>query len=199
MSLLADPDRQHCAACVHRDRARRLAEAWIGLGHGLFLALAANHSPLGRFVGWDISPTSLERTRVALDRMGVLDRVRLNLHDAGRSDMFGDAERFDRIVMSEVLEHLEDPGAVLRSILPLLADDGRMWINVPINSPAPDHMTLFEDVESVERLVASCGLEPLSVRAFPMGGTSLDKALSSRLTISCAVTCRKTGVEEPTT
>lgn len=41
------------------------------------------------------------------------------------------AERFDTIVLSHILEHVDDPAAVLRACIELLRPDGRLIIVVP--------------------------------------------------------------------
>jgi methionine biosynthesis protein MetW len=38
---------------------------------------------------------------------------------------------FDQVVCGDVLEHLRDPGRVLRSLRPLLAPGGRLWVSLP--------------------------------------------------------------------
>lgn len=156
----------------------------VGPGHGLLLHLAAGSGRFDSLTGWDVSPTSLRRTAEALDRLGSTG-VALGCQDL-RSPPSG--TRFDSIVVSEVLEHLEDPAAALRALAGLLAPGGRLFLNVPVNSPAPDHIHLFATPEEVVGLVEAQGLRVEDAAFFPVTGYSLERARKTRSTISCAVT-----------
>jgi SAM-dependent methyltransferase len=46
-------------------------------------------------------------------------------------DLAGDGVRYDVVVMSDVLEHVADPRALLRAAATLLADDARLLVSVP--------------------------------------------------------------------
>jgi 2-polyprenyl-3-methyl-5-hydroxy-6-metoxy-1,4-benzoquinol methylase len=59
--------------------------------------------------------------------------------------------------MGEVLEHLEDPVALLRRVRELLADGGYAYITTPVNAPMIDHIYLFRDAEEIRELLRSCG------------------------------------------
>jgi SAM-dependent methyltransferase len=49
----------------------------------------------------------------------------------GRIEDFDSDQRFDLIVLLNLIEHVADPGAVLRSMAGLLSDDGRLLIKTP--------------------------------------------------------------------
>ena len=159
----------------------------IGPGHGLFCALAAGHPRVASVDAWDLSPSSLEMTKGNLTKLGFEDRVHLHIRDV--TEELGDREGrpFDGIVISEVLEHLEDPAAVLRGVRRHLAPEGKVFINVPVNSPAPDHIFLLNNPEQARRLVLDSGLEIESFKDFPATGHSLEGARKARLTISCVI------------
>jgi len=161
----------------------------IGPGHGLFLYFAARQRGASTITGWDVSPTSVEQTSRALRLFGMNRPVTLvlqNVFEAGEA-----TPRFDAIVMSEILEHLEDPVKALRAAAAWLRPGGTIWVNVPANSPAPDHIYLVDDPEHACDLVRAAGLEVRDSHAFPMTGATLEKALSRKLAISCVVVGRK--------
>lgn len=165
----------------------------IGPGHGLFLFFAARLARLARIEGWDVSPTSIGNTRAALDVLGVerpVDLKLVNLFDAPTAEAGGG---FDSIVMSEILEHLEDPVAAMRAAARHLKPGGHLWVNVPANSPAPDHIFLVNGPEHAVTLVKEAGLEVVNSAAFPMSGATLEKATKRKLAISCVVLARKSG------
>ncbi|MFD0391207.1 methyltransferase (plasmid) [Tistrella bauzanensis] len=158
----------------------------IGPGHGLLLALAAADPACGAISGWDVSPTSLARSAQALECLGLAKPVELVTVDIGDPDARPDAG-FDNIVLSEVLEHLERPDLALETIRDLLAPGGRAFLNVPVNSPAPDHIYLFETPEAVVEMTAAAGLDVTRVDLLPATGVALDRARRIRATISTVI------------
>jgi SAM-dependent methyltransferase len=165
----------------------------IGPGHGLLLAFAARRSDLARIEGWDVSPTSISNTRAVLDALGVerpVDLKLANLFDVADDEAGGG---FDSIVMSEILEHLEDPVAALRAASRHLRPGGEIWINVPANSPMPDHIFLLNGPDDARALVEQADLDIVETAAFPMSGVSLEKAMKRKLVVSCVVIAKKPG------
>lgn len=166
----------------NRDGYRHLE---IGPGHGLLLYLAATDPRCARASGWDVSATSIAATRAMLGRLGVTREVDLIERDL-MVDRDGDA-RFDSIVISEVCEHLEDPRAALAKLGRHLAPGGRLFVNVPVNGPAPDHIYLLRTPEEAVELVRSAGLEIASTALYPMTGLDERRARKLRAAISCVV------------
>ncbi len=158
----------------------------IGPGHGLFLLLAAADPRTASAAGWDVSPASLalvEKTFEAVARP--LPQLALvNLFEA-------QGAAFDSIAFSEVLEHLETPAEALTRIHGLLVPGGRAFINAPVNSPAPDHITLFSTPEAIVDLVTAAGLEVEEVILAPASGASVERARKLKLAISTVVIARR--------
>jgi 2-polyprenyl-3-methyl-5-hydroxy-6-metoxy-1,4-benzoquinol methylase len=158
----------------------------IGPGHGIYTYLAANSRRFSSLTGWDISDTSLRETRHALERLGTDTDIRLQSRDIQQPSSTG--ETFDTIAISEVLEHLENPKQALETLRGVLSPDGRIFINVPVNSPAPDHIYLWETPEDVISDVENCGLKVTSASFEPMTGFDIDAARRNRITISVVLT-----------
>lgn len=163
----------------------------IGPGHGLLLYFAAARPEIVTLAGWDVSPTSIASTRAALDAVGVTRPVTLTVRNPFDEEGQSSADRFDSIVLSEVLEHIEDPIAALRAVRGWLKPGGRVWVNVPANSPAPDHLFLVTSPEHACELVREAGFDVEDSVAFPMTGATLEKAARRQLSISCVVTARR--------
>ncbi len=163
----------------------------IGPGHGLLLFFAAKSGADRSLSGWDISPTSIAQTRHALNLLGITRPVTLTLQDLFEADLTGQALRFDAITMSEILEHLEQPVEALRAAARWLRPGGSIWVNVPANSPAPDHIFLVRSPEHAQELVRAAGLEVVKSHAFPMTGATLERARQGKLAISCVVVGRR--------
>jgi SAM-dependent methyltransferase len=186
--------RNHCGAFLaFRDRflsqaATPFRYLEVGPGHGLFLSLAAEAAGCTQAEGWDVSEESLRQTEAALKRFGTARRVRLAQRDVLAGDPGGaDASTFDLIAISEVLEHLEAPVRALEALRRRLAPGGRIFINVPINSPAPDHIWLVRDGDEARALAEAAGLSVVEQLLLPMGGYSLEDAVRHRVTISCVM------------
>jgi 2-polyprenyl-3-methyl-5-hydroxy-6-metoxy-1,4-benzoquinol methylase len=161
----------------------------IGPGHGLLLYSAAEHLKNGTLVGWDVSETSIDQTRRCMAALSANQPVSLilqNLFDAPSSD-----HRFDSVVLAEVLEHLEDPIAALQSISVHMAENALVWVHVPINSPAPDHLYLLRTPEEAVTMMENGGFEVVATEFYPMSGSTLEKARKQELTISAVMTARK--------
>jgi len=164
----------------------------IGPGHGLLLYFAASRPGIGTVTGWDASPTSIANTKAALGALGVTRPVSLQLRNLFDTADASTDHYFDSIVLGEVLEHLEEPVAALRNIKRWLKVGGRVWVNVPANSPAPDHIFLVKSPEHACELVREAGLAVEDSAAFAMTGTTLEKAVRRQLAVSCVVVGRRT-------
>jgi SAM-dependent methyltransferase len=160
----------------------------VGPGHGLMTYFAAA-APLSRSLEvWDVSAVSLQQTRAALDRLGVTKPVALVERDILRAPP--SQPRFDLVVISEVLEHLEAPRAALRLLRSAIAEDGRIFINVPINSPSPDHLYLFSTPEEVVELIENSDLQVERMELYATQGRTLERALADRISVSAGVIAR---------
>lgn len=157
----------------------------IGPGHGLMVYFAAQ-APLSRSLeAWDVSAVSLRETRAALDKLGAPKPVALTETDILAAK--APDKRYDLIVISEVLEHLERPEAALKFLRAAMKPGGRIFINVPLNSPSPDHIYLLSAPEEVTALVEGAGFHVQSMELFATQAKSIDRALSNRISVSAGV------------
>jgi 2-polyprenyl-3-methyl-5-hydroxy-6-metoxy-1,4-benzoquinol methylase len=161
----------------------------VGPGHGLLIQFAARDPRCAEATGWDVSPHSISSTKRALGAIGLADKVNLVCQDVMKADR--QMKAFDSIVISEVLEHLEDPVPALESLFQCLKPGGRIWVNMPSNSPAPDHLYLLDQPEETMDLMRKVGFEIETHGMFPMTGYSLERARKLKLTINCAAIGRR--------
>ena len=162
----------------------------IGPGHGLFLSTAAESPGCATAEAWDVSEESLRQTRHALKILAAPEGVKLLQRNVLAPPSDTDSARFDGIVISEVLEHIESPREALASLRQALAPEGRIFINVPINSPAADHIYLLRNADEARALVASAGLDIIDMELAPVTGLTLKEAERQRATISCLIIAR---------
>jgi 2-polyprenyl-3-methyl-5-hydroxy-6-metoxy-1,4-benzoquinol methylase len=162
----------------------------IGPGHGLLLYQAIADARCGSVTGWDLSQASIDHTIEALDALGVKGRkpklMLQDLYEAPKS-----SGPFDCITFSEVLEHLEDPHGALAKLFQNLKPGGRLFVNVPINSPAPDHLYLLRKPEEAVEAVRRAGFDIETSAFFPMTNHTMAQAEKHKLTISACIVGRR--------
>ncbi|WP_373504766.1 class I SAM-dependent methyltransferase [Aestuariivirga sp.] len=165
----------------------------IGPGHGLLLYLADAMENVSKVTAWDVSDASLALAASTLKTMAARRPVtfeKRNIFDASiMNPEF--AARFDGIVLSEVLEHLEDPLKAIEVLYHACKPGGLVWINVPANSPAPDHLYLVSDISEPVALVKQAGFEVVAEHFYPTSGTTPEKARARKLTANCVIIARK--------
>jgi len=98
-------------------RGRRLLD--VGCGIGQLLETASDE-------GWDAAGIDLSETAIRLCRGRGLSASRTDFFDRSL-----DAQRFDVIVMSELIEHVPSPQRFLKRAEELLADDGVLYLTTP--------------------------------------------------------------------
>lgn len=101
--------------------ARRILD--VGCGAGAFGAGLKDERPGLEVWGVEMDPEAAARARTVLDRVLEGDAAGVAPTLAG--------ERFDSIVLNDVLEHVLEPEALLALLRPLLADGGRLVASVP--------------------------------------------------------------------
>jgi len=157
----------------------------IGPGHGLLLYFAARSPLISSITGWDVSESSLSMTRHTMETIGVQYPFKLELHNILEPPSV--QEVYDAVVLSEVLEHLDDPDAAITTVYQALKPNGLAFFNVPVNSPAPDHIYYWGSPTEVEELVRSVGFTIVDSDAVPTTGYSLERALRRKVTINSLI------------
>ena len=139
--------------------------------------------------GWDISTTSLNNSRAALKALGHYDNFSLK-----KVDISAPLEKeiyFDFIVLSEILEHLEEPKSALLNIQSIAKSGSKVYINVPVNSPAPDHLFFASNEEQVKALLRGTEFSLESYRVFPMTGYTIAECKEMNLSMSVCILASK--------
>ena len=161
----------------------------VGPGHGLFLYFAARDGGFKSLTGWDVSRASIEATQRAFAKFPIRQSIRLVQQDVLKAPV--EQENFDVAVISEVLEHLEKPGEALQTLHKSLRMHGRIFIHIPINSPAPDHIHLWRTPEDVRAFVCQNGFQIVMEKMFPVTGYTIEQAMARTLSVSCVLVGEK--------
>ncbi len=171
---------QRLAARVHR--GGKVLE--VGSGHGLLLFLALRDPGLAEAVAWDLSPVSLDHTRAALNRLGTPNArfAVQDMHQAEATD-----ERFDLVILSHLLEHLEEPVPALLKVKTLLGKTGKLFVNLPLNAPMPDHLQLLASPAEAEAMIVAGGFRVIEMASHTTQGMPLSKALKTRAAVTCSI------------
>lgn len=121
-----DPTDSSTAARVCRLVGQNQKVLELGCAAGAMTQVINRHYN-GDVTGVEFDAAAAENARPYTTEMLVGDlndpNCLANLHKKG--------SRFNAILMADVLEHLRDPEAVLRGVLPLLHPDGHVVISVP--------------------------------------------------------------------
>lgn len=103
--------------------ARRVLE--LGCGNGALAAVYRERNPAVHYTAVEVHGPSADVAEARVDRL-----LREDFETLADEAVSG-GERFDAIVLGDVLEHLTDPAAVLRRLRGMLADDGHLVVSVP--------------------------------------------------------------------
>ncbi len=160
----------------------------IGPGGGQLLAKAIESGCFKHYTACDLSASSVQLSNQFLKYLGYEDKCQVQ-----EKNFFDLPEEhpFDCIVMGEVLEHVEDPKAMLEKIARLLAADGKAYISTVINAPAIDHIYLFPTEESVLDLVKASGLEVVDYMCATAGNVPLERAVKRKTAIDIAMIVKR--------
>lgn len=157
----------------------------VGSGHGLLVYLALVELGMKEAVAWDISAISLDQTRHALESLGMGDKARYEIQDMHQ--VAPGSEKFDLVILSHLLEHLEDPVDALSKMRNAVAKGGYLFVNVPLNAPMPDHLQLYRQPEEVAAVLEQGGFRVLEIASHTTQAISLPRALKRKIAVTCSV------------
>jgi 2-polyprenyl-3-methyl-5-hydroxy-6-metoxy-1,4-benzoquinol methylase len=137
----------------------------IGSGYGLYAKLVKECWPGAGINIIDISETSL---RMAQQIVGAdhADFINCDIFD------YYTDNGFDLIILGEILEHLDDPLELLKRVAGFLSPNGVLWLTVPTNAPAIDHVYLFRDKQQVIEMISAAGLHIVESITLPADQTT---------------------------
>lgn len=163
----------------------------VGSGHGLFLLeILKQNENLKDIDVVDISKSSIRMTQNILKTMknDYLSKVSFYNYDI---NLYNTDKKYDFITMGEVLEHVNDPLAILKSLFRLLSNDGELFITTCANCPAIDHVYLFNNIDEIRDLLKQAGFTIKSELISPSENKSEKYIEKNKVDISYAALLRK--------
>jgi hypothetical protein len=170
-------------ARLPRDRRGRYLE--VGPGHGYLFLTAMRLARFDEFLGVDLSAASIAQTAAIVDSFCPGRPVRLEQQDFLHPDAL-ELGKFDAIVAGEVLEHVEQPDALLRRIGELAAPDAFIFVTTCVNAPAIDHIYLWRNTDELEAMIEENGLRLVDALRLPYEGTTLQESRDASLPVNVA-------------
>jgi len=133
----------------------------VGYGTGYELKLAFDEAPGWRIAAFDNSPDSYE---YASQLLRFFDHPIDCLHQdvfsfECRDGVVADRESFGKVILCELLEHLDDPKAALRAMRNVLHPEGLLFCTMAVNIAQEDHVYVYRSAEQARTQVLECGFE----------------------------------------
>jgi SAM-dependent methyltransferase len=114
----------------------------VGCGPGYFLALLMERGLAAGVLGYELSGKALAHAR---------ERLGIQVEDAARVGLEEMSSRgaFDLLILRHVLEHIPFPDRYLATLLPLLGEQGALFIETPCLDLLDEHAQQFPVFEHV--------------------------------------------------
>jgi SAM-dependent methyltransferase len=147
----------------------------VGFGTGYELKVAQDLCPSWEIHAFDRSPDVARYAADLLAHFGC-DPSCLRLEEfplEHENGLEAHESRYGKVVLCEVLEHLERPARAIGNLARALAPGGHMFLTMAINLAQEDHIFLYRSPDEARRQVLDAGLDverewvtPVAGRAF---------------------------------
>lgn len=156
----------------------------IGPGFGQYLVKAMLNCNFKEYFACDVSKTSVDGSNRFLRYRNLADKCTVLEKDFFQ---YTSDDKFDCIVMGEVLEHVEKPLEMLAKIHELLSEGGKAFITTVINAPTLDHIYLFRSIDEVLDIAKEAGFGIFDYMYAAEADVSLEKAMKRRQAVVIAM------------
>jgi 2-polyprenyl-3-methyl-5-hydroxy-6-metoxy-1,4-benzoquinol methylase len=130
----------------------------VGCGHGYFLLELLKRSSRDCLAdAVDISATSIALAKGILASVDGAMRRRVSFFNMDLAK-FAPEKKYSFITMGEVLEHVDDPLALLKRLRDLVSEGGTIFVTTCANCPSIDHVHHFHTIQEIRDMIALAGL-----------------------------------------
>lgn len=134
----------------------------VGYGTGYELKLLLQEMPGFNLFAFDSSPDSYRYASDLLRFFGYShDGLRQESFPFDPASLYGSPykKRFGKIILCELLEHLDEPARALRAMQIVLHQEGLLFCTMAVNLAQEDHVYLYRSIEQARDQVKECGFE----------------------------------------
>lgn len=173
----------------------------IGPGHGEYLSTAVENTDFDYYLGVDISESAANQTSSFLKYIYHNSPENLRKIEVKNQDFFemDESDKFDAIVISQVIEHVENPRSFLEKARKISNPGALIYVSTAINSPFPDHIYHFHNSTEVWTMIDEAGFDIIDEFKSSSDGISLEKAIKKEYDIVIGFILRpKTEMNEYT-
>ena len=154
---------QHLVGFLQHERSGPKELLSVGVGTGYEVKVAhdvLNHSQEWQINAFDNSSDFIAFTR---DLLAFFGYPTTSVHEATFPLEHAEGlepyeNRFSKIILCEVLEHLEQPAEAIRNLSRALHPNGQMFLTMAINMPQEDHIFLYSTIAQARQQVTDLGL-----------------------------------------
>ena len=139
----------------------------LPVGSGSYSAYGLLGKPGWTGLGVDISASAIEYSRQVMSYWGLTNRLGVEFGEGQKTLPWADGS-FDAVITGELLEHLDDPATFLGECVRVTKPGGFLFVTTAIYAASVDHVFMFEDVESVNRMLSGSGATLWSYLAIPV-------------------------------
>ncbi len=155
----------------------------IGPGHGEYFITAMENTDFDSYCAVDISETSVNITKSFCEySLGNATNKNYQVLHKNFFD-YTPKDKFDAVIMGEVLEHVENPKMFLEKIYDVANDDAFIYITTAINAPQPDHIYHFRTIDEVLDLFRNTKLGVVDQILLTANNVPIEKAINKEYAI----------------
>lgn len=141
-------------------------------GSGIYLTHFLLRNPSWTGYAIDLSDSAIKQTKELVKINSLQERVVVTMKDIF---LYEENKTYQKIICGELLEHVEDPVAVLKKLYTLLDTEGVLFLTTVAWAAAIDHIYLYKNEHDIREHIARAGFlikEEYIQKVFPKDETA---------------------------
>jgi 2-polyprenyl-3-methyl-5-hydroxy-6-metoxy-1,4-benzoquinol methylase len=146
------------------DETMQVVEGGVGTGYHLKQLL---EKVVGvNYLGLDVSPYAIDFCRL-FSGISESDTQAFRLCNIGDKSVTQSLQA-DAIILGEILEHVENPDAMLKQMRNIVKPGTPMFMTTVVFAANIDHIYMFENAEEIRELISICGWSTVEELVLPI-------------------------------